>query len=75
MAQWINNEHSSEQQFCKSEISTFDIIAQSGLMAGWVAGIQNTGKFHLFKIQYRSNFLTFAVFNTVTTLLEQYECV
>ena len=46
-------------------------LAGLGLTAGWLADRQNAGKFQIFKIHYRSNFYTFAVFNNVTALLEQ----
>ena len=34
-------------------------LAELGLMAGWLAGRRNAGKFWIFKIHYRSNFETF----------------
>ena len=46
-------------------------LAEPGRTVGWLADRQNACKFQIFKIHYRSNFYTFAVFNKVTALLEQ----
>ena len=55
----------------------------SGLIAGWLAnwladrlaGRQNNGKFWILKFFTDQIFKLFAVFNKVTALLEQYECI
>ena len=47
-------------------------LAESGYMAGWLAGRQNAGKFRIFKIHCSK---LFAAFNAVTALLELYECI
>ena len=46
-----------------------------GLMAHWLAGRRNVGKFGILKFILDQTFKLFAVFNKVTALFEQYECV
>ena len=50
-------------------------LAEPGLTAGWLAGRRNAGKFQILKFVVDRIFKLFAAFNTVTTLLEQYECI
>ena len=84
MAQWINvlrnNSFVNPMRLpllCRNSGAV--ALAKPGLTAGWLAGRlagwladrRNAGKFQIFKIHYRSNFYTFAVFNNVTALLEQ----
>ena len=63
MAQWINvlqnNSFVNPMRLpLLHRNSTAIAIMQPGLMAGWLASRQNVGKFQIFKIHYRSNFLT-----------------
>ena len=84
MAKWINVLRNNSfvnptrlPLLCRSSRAV--ALVELGLTAGWQAGWlaswlvyrQNAGKFQIFKIHYRSNFYTFAVFNKVTALLEQ----
>ena len=80
MAQWINvfrnNSFVNPTRLlllCRN--SRAIALAEPGLTAGWQAGWladrRNVGKFQIFKIHYRSNFILFAAFNKVTALLEQ----
>ena len=79
------DKRSSEQQFCKSNVITFVVcrnsrtvaLAELGLTAGWLAGWLAVDKFQIFKIDFIVDqiFKLFAAFNTVTALLEQYECI
>ena len=76
MAQWINVFRNNSfvnptrlPLLCRSSRAV--ALAEPGLTAGWLADRRNPGKFQIFKIHYRSNFLLFAVFNNVTVLLEQ----
>ena len=80
MAQWINVLQNNSfvnptrlPLLCRNSRAV--ALAESGLTAGWLAGRRNAGKFQIFKIRCRSNFKLFAAFNTVTALLEQYECI
>ena len=84
MAQWIkvlwNNSFVNPMRLpllCRNSRAV--ALAEPGLTASWLAsrlaGRQNAGIFQIFKIHCRSNFLTFAAFNTFTALLEQYECI
>ena len=50
-------------------------LVQPGLTVGWLAGRQNAGKFHIFKMHCRSNLKLLLHLTEVTALLEQYECV
>ena len=47
-------------------------LAEPGLMADWLAGWQNAGKFQILTFAVDWIFELFAVFDTVTALLEQY---
>ena len=83
MAQWINvfrnNSFIYPMQLtllCRNSRAV--ALAQLGLTAGWLAAWLTDEmwvQFQIFKIHYRSNFYTFAVFNKVTALLEQLECI
>ena len=84
MAQWINvlrnNSFVNPMQLPllsrnSRAIALVEPSLTAGWLAGWLAGRQNADKFQIFKIRYRSNFWTFAAFNTVTALLKQYECI
>ena len=73
------DKHSSEQQICKLPLfrknSGAIYLAKPGLMADWLADkMRKNFKFLKFSI-HRSNFKLFTAFNTVTALLEQYECI
>ena len=50
-------------------------LVELDLMAGWLAGRQNLGKFQILKFIEDRIFKVFAEANTVTALLEQYECI
>ena len=72
MAQWINVLQNNSfvnptRLILLRRNSRAVALAQPGLTAGWPAGRRNVGKFQIFKL--------FAAFNTVTALLEQYECI
>ena len=84
MAQWINVLRNNSfvnptrlPLLCRNSRAV--ALAEPGLtagwLAGWLAGRRNAGKFQNFKIRCRSSFKLFAAFNTVTALLEQYECI
>ena len=45
------------------------------MAGGWLAGRRNVGKFQILKFIVDRVFKLFAAFNTVTALLEQYECI
>ena len=47
-------------------------LVELGLTTGWLAGRRNAGKFRILKFNVDQ---TFAAFNKVTALLEQYECI
>ena len=64
MAQWINvlqnNSFVNPMRLpllCRNSRAV--ALAEPGLTAGWLAGRRNAGKFQIFKIHCRSNFLTF----------------
>ena len=76
MAQWINvlqnNSFVNLKQLpllCRN--SRAAALAQLSLMAGWLAGRQNAGKFQIFKIHLDQIFLTFATLNKVTASLDR----
>ena len=76
MAQWINVFRNNSfvnptrlPLLCRNSRAV--ALAELGLTAGWLADRRNAGKFQIFKIHYRSNFILFAAFNKVTALLEQ----
>ena len=56
------DKHSSEQQFCKSDVSTFAVqkvwnhAASTTESYDRLAGRLNMGKFQIFKIHYGSKF-------------------
>ena len=50
-------------------------LAEPGLTAGWLAGRQMRVNFKFLKFVVDRIFKLFAAFNTVTALLEQYECI
>ena len=54
--------------------STAVALAELGLMAGWLAD-KMWVKFKFLKFIVDQIFKLFAAFNTVTALLEQYECI
>ena len=51
-------------------------LAEPDLTAGWLAGwLAGRGKFIFLKFIVDQIFKLFVAFNTVTALLEQYECI
>ena len=61
MAQWINVLRNKSfinpmglPLLCRNSRAV--ALAEPGLMAGWLAGRRNVGKFQIFKIRCRSNF-------------------
>ena len=81
MVQWINVLRNNSfvnpmrlHLLCRN--SRAIALAKPGLTAGWLAGRQNAGKFLKFlKFIVDQVFKLFAMFNTVTALLKQYECI
>ena len=50
-------------------------LAEPGLTPGWLASRQNAGKYQFLKFIVDQIFKLSAAFNTVTALLEKYECI
>ena len=79
LAQWIdvlrNNSFLNSTRLpllCRNSRAV--ALAQLGLMAGWLADEMHVN-FNFLKFIVDQNFELFAAFNTVTALLEQYECI
>ena len=74
MAQWINVFRNNSfinptrlPLLCRNSraVALAELGLTAGWQAGWLADRRNPGKFQIFKIHYRSNFYTFAVFSNV----------
>ena len=79
MAQWINVLRNNSfvnptrlPLLCRN--SRAIALAEPGLMAGWLADEMRVN-FKFLKFIVDRIFKLFAPFNTVTALLEQYECI